>query len=273
MKISLVSDLHLDVSGFLDLPGGEVLILAGDLFEARELSKEFHQTKLIDRKPGAFPCHDFINAVVPKYEKVFYVMGNHEHYGGRFDRTLGVLRSLMPKNVTILEKESVEYDGVIFMGSTLWTDCNKNDPTTRWHIKSMMNDYRAITNFYTDRNVYHKLTPEFTFLDHGKSMQYFRSQWELNKDKPVVMITHHAPSFVSVPDRFKGDTSMNGGYASDLSNDILDNPQIKFWVHGHMHDPVDYMIGDTRILSNPRGYLPWEANNGFDPNFTFEINK
>jgi hypothetical protein len=38
-----------------------------------------------------------------------------------------------------------------------------------------------------------------------------------------------------------------------------------------MHDPVDYMIGDTRILSNPRGYLPWEEDNGFDPNFTFEV--
>jgi hypothetical protein len=38
-----------------------------------------------------------------------------------------------------------------------------------------------------------------------------------------------------------------------------------------MHDPVDYMIGDTRIISNPRGYLPFEAGNGFDVNFKFEI--
>jgi len=52
---------------------------------------------------------------------------------------------------------------------------------------------------------------------------------------------------------------------------ILDNENIKVWVHGHMHDPVDYMIGETRVLANPRGYIPWELGNGFDPNFTFEV--
>jgi len=31
------------------------------------------------------------------------------------------------------------------------------------------------------------------------------------------------------------------------------------------------MVGDTRVMCNPRGYLPWEAGNGFDPSFTFEV--
>jgi hypothetical protein len=47
---------------------------------------------------------------------------------------------------------------------------------------------------------------------------------------------------------------MNGGYASDLSELILDNPQIVLWTHGHMHDPSDYMVGSTRVVCNPRGY-------------------
>ena len=49
MKITLISDLHLDVSGYLDLPGGKVLIIAGDACEAKELRREHHSTKLVDR--------------------------------------------------------------------------------------------------------------------------------------------------------------------------------------------------------------------------------
>ena len=32
-----------------------------------------------------------------------------------------------------------------------------------------------------------------------------------------------------------------------------------------------YMIGDTRVIANPRGYTPWEDGNGFRPDFTFEV--
>lgn len=47
---------------------------------------------------------------------------------------------------------------------------------------------------------------------------------------------------------------MNGAYASKLEEFILDRPQIKLWTHGHTHNEWDYMIGDTRIFCNPRGY-------------------
>ena len=39
---------------------------------------------------------------------------------------------------------------------------------------------------------------------------------------------------------------------------ILDYPQIKLWTHGHTHEDFDYMIGSTRIVCNPRGYLSYE---------------
>jgi hypothetical protein len=80
-----------------------------------------------------------------------------------------------------------------------------------------------------------------------------------------------APSFLSVNEKYKNDSVNNGAYASDLNDMILDNENIKVWIHGHMHDPVDYMIGNTRVISNPRGYLPYEGNNGFIPNFSVEV--
>ena len=69
---------------------------------------------------------------------------------------------------------------------------------------------------------------------------------------------------------YKDDFHMNGGYVSDLSNLILDNPQIKYWLHGHTHQQVDYMVGETRVMCNARGYAGYEES-GFDVNFTFEV--
>lgn len=271
MIISLISDAHLDIGGYLSLPGGDVLILSGDICEARELGNEFRSTKSNDRKPGAFPCHDFFEFEVPKYKKVFYVMGNHEFYRGRFDKTKSFLESMVPDNVTILENDVVEYNGVMFMGATLWTNLNNADSLTMYYIKSMLNDYTCIQNFYPDKSLYHKLIPEYTFRTHVKTMQYFREMLSIHRDKPFVVMTHHAPSFASIPEYYKNEYHMNGGYASNLSEDILDNPNIKVWTHGHVHTPVDYMIGDTRILANPRGYPGETETNGFDPNFTFEV--
>lgn len=270
MIIHLVSDLHLDISGFQEMPGGDVLLLAGDICEAKELAKEFRSTKAVDRTIGSLPCYDFFHHELAKYKKVFYVMGNHEHYRGRLDQTKELLASMMPPNVTILENNVVEYEGVMFLGATLWTNFNNGNALTLYHIKHMMNDYRAITNHYPDKGLYHKLTPEHIFNVHVKTMQYFRLMLSTHRDKPFVVITHHAPSFMSVNEKFKHDTTMNGGYASELSEDILENENIKVWVHGHMHDPVDYKIGNTRVLANPRGYIPWEGDQ-FIPGFYFEI--
>jgi hypothetical protein len=189
------------------------------------------------------------------------VMGNHEHYHGKFHKTLEVLRGIVPSNVTILEKEAVEFEGVVFMGATLWTNCNNGDSLTTYTLKAGMNDYRVIQNHYEDKNLYFKLTPEYTFRDHIKAMRFFEEELKKHTDKRVVVITHHAPSFMSISEQYRnpGDHHMNGGYASDLSEFILDHPQIKTWVHGHVHSQHDYLIGDTRVVANPRGYHGHES--------------
>jgi hypothetical protein len=65
---------------------------------------------------------------------------------------------------------------------------------------------------------------------------------------------------------------MNGAYSSDLSEFILDHPQIKMWTHGHMHDTFDYLVGSTRVVCNPRGYVKYEQRaDEFNPNIIFEV--
>jgi hypothetical protein len=75
---------------------------------------------------------------------------------------------------------------------------------------------------------------------------------------PVVVVTHHAPSKLSIKPKYQHDQLMNGGYSSDLSEFILDHPEIRVWTHGHTHDTFDYTVGDTRVLCNPRGYAGYE---------------
>jgi hypothetical protein len=51
---------------------------------------------------------------------------------------------------------------------------------------------------------------------------------------------------------------MNGAYNSKLDNFILERRGIKLWTHGHTHEDFDYMIGSTRVICNPRGYIDYE---------------
>jgi Icc-related predicted phosphoesterase len=271
-SISFLSDLHLE-TGYQELPGGEVLILAGDICEYRTFSNQFHSTKSHPHVPGKLNAYDFFYHECAKYEKVFYVLGNHEHYHHGLHRTRTDLELILPKNITLLENDMVEYNGIVFMGATLWTDLNKGDPLTAYHLKSPMgmNDFRLIQNHYPATGLYHKLTPEFTAKLHHKTTAYFKTILELNRDKPVVMITHHAPSFASVREPYINDTTLNGGYASNMDDFIMDHANIKVAIHGHMHTPVDYMMNTARILSNPRGYIGQEDTSKFNPAAMFEL--
>ena len=261
MKIDYCSDLHLEMAP-LTLPGGDVLILAGDICEAREIIKDFKSVKEHPYIPGA-PEHryfDFFYTECRKYRRVFYVAGNHEFYHGRFDRVIDELGAVLPSNVTLLDRDIVDYHGVVFMGATLWTDANKMDAMTFYTLKQRMADYRHIKFHNTATGAYHKLMPETTVTRHVETVGLFKQWLPLYADRPVVMISHHAPSSLSIADEYRGDYHMNGGYFSDLSDLILDNTNIKVWVHGHTHTVFDYEIGTTRVVCNPRGYSGFEQS-------------
>jgi len=273
MRVNIISDLHLEF-GDLYLPGGDVLVISGDVCESRTLRKyrydpnnllgdNGHEGKRLDRAAR------FFQEECTKYRQVVYVMGNHEHYHTKFTKTWHEICAEMPDNVEVLEDQSLEIDGVLFMGATLWTDCNKGCPLTIQTLKNGMHDYRAITHM--KNGIYRKLQPQDTMEAHMRTKEFFSNEMEKHPDKKVVICTHHAPSFMSVDDHYKNEHYMNGGYASDLSEFILDRPQIKFWTHGHMHDTSDYMIGECRVICNPRGYKGYEQRvNEFDPTVGFD---
>lgn len=276
MQVAVMSDLHLEFDD-LTLPGGDVLILSGDVCEAKHVNAESYDSNGVTfpferkgRKPDRY--YRFFKEECSKYNKVIYVMGNHEHYGFRFDKTYQYLKNVLPENITLLEREKVEIDNVVFLGATLWTDCNNNDPITMLTLKNYMNDYRVIQNFYSDRNQYFELTPEFTYQVHKLTLAYLKEQLQTLRDKTVVIVTHHSPSRQSTHPRYQKDHYVNGGYSSNLEQFILDHPQIKYWTHGHTHEPFRYQIDQCTIVCNPRGYAGHEERSTqFDPTVGFTL--
>jgi hypothetical protein len=103
------------------------------------------------------------------------------------------------------------------------------------------------------------LTPQDVVEDHKAMMKLIKETY--NATPPwmtVVVCSHHAPSKGSEHPRYKHDTLMNGAYNTVLDQFILDRPGIKLWTHGHTHEDFDYMVGSTRIVCNPRGYINYE---------------
>jgi Icc-related predicted phosphoesterase len=284
MKLHIINDLHIDMDPEFApvLPGGEVLVLAGDLCEARRLKMwDDDHNGVFEGKIERLPKHDkdrinkWIATEFAKYDHVIYVMGNHEFYNFTFNKTLAHIKDNMPANVHVLEKNSFELDGVLFVGATMWTDCHNGDPLTMHAVKYGMNDFEVIRvrRFNDD---YVRFTVQDAMADHLKAKQYFETIFQnpLNLEKKIVVVTHHAPTHMSIDDRYAHDYLLNGGYYSKLDDLILDNPAIKLWCHGHTHMAKDYMVGDhTRVICNPRGYVGryQEEYTGWDPNLTIEI--
>jgi len=244
MKIQLISDIHLEFGHkiSIDNAGADVLVLAGDICSARNINDYMW----------------FFQDCASKFQHVVYIMGNHEHYKHTFNDTAKVIRECLaehvPSNFHFLDNETVTIYGVKFIGATLWTDNNKGCIVTEEKLRFGMNDFRLIKyrDFVGD---YFKFTPSMSFYEHRRTIAYIGTQIV---DGPCVVVTHHLPSFKSISPKYASEHYMNGGYASNLEH--MMNENVKLWLHGHTHEPCDYMVNDTRVVCNPHGYPGERAN-------------
>ena len=295
MKIAVCSDVHLEFGPLtLENPGDvEVLILSGDILVERDLD-EWNEAQagqgFMRYRSEMF--HTFFQECAKAFPHVLYVAGNHEHYHGDFKYTLSELKKKFAylKNVHVLDKEVFKLGEYTFVGSTLWTDMNKEDPLTLFHMKDYMNDFRIIKNsnrqVYSNVPIYEydengkvkldenyrqiqigmkkkeqpaKFTPEDAVEENKKCFDFIKHVVsEAKEGEKVIVVGHHTPSHQSCHPRYAHDTIMNGGYHTNYEDYIVEHPQIVLWTHGHTHEKYDYMIGDTRIICNPRGYVGHE---------------
>jgi Icc-related predicted phosphoesterase len=274
MKIAYCDDLHLefDTIKLKNSENADVLVLAGDICLVSQLGPYPDDPfELLYGRNGRI--HDFFINCSKEFKHIVYVLGNHEHYRYNIKDSLKDLKKHLGyiKNLHILEKESVVIDGVTFLGATLWTDMNNGHDETIERVSYAMNDFRIIYNS-DNSNDENRLSTAFDSWDPTDT----RARWTpldavvqfnatvewidiVKKTDKVVVVTHHAPSFKSIHPSYVHDELLNGAYASDLEQFIIDRPNIIAWFSGHIHHPQDYIIGQTKILANPRGYAGREA--------------
>lgn len=264
MKITFVSDLHLEHDREFTIanPGSDVLVLAGDICVSQYLNRgDDSPYALVRDKFSAF-----IEDCSRNWSHVIYLAGNHEYYHGYIDEEMIRLKDYFRHipNLYILDDESLEIDGVLFVGSTLWFDGNRGNPVTIQTLNRGMNDFRIIQ--WKTRN-YIKFKPQDAIIKHAAALDYITKTIDGYEGK-IVLCTHHSPSFLGVHPKYADDIHMNGGYHSDLSELILDN-NINLWIHGHTHVSLDYMLGNTNIVCNPKGYH--NENPDFNPSLVVEV--
>ena len=275
VNIQLLSDLHLESNPHFQptpLPGADLLVLAGDIGSYQPGSL------LTSLNIPDFGLARF--SPLPKAEggadwptPVMFVPGNHEYDGLEFDDARQRMQAACARlGILWLEGESRVWQGVRFVGSTLWSDFDAlsaqdvahGDITLGQQLKARDKAFRA-ANFYLKkhhalRDGQPMLAPELR-EESLKAQAWLRETLEQPFDGPTVVVTHFAPSLLSADPRY-GLTPGTAGFCN--AHDAL-LPLAQLWLHGHLHCPSDYVAGGCRVVANPLGYARKGEQEAFQP--------
>nr|WP_245003673.1 metallophosphoesterase [Bradyrhizobium liaoningense] len=271
----ILSDLHVELTRGWDLPSGDaqprfdVLVVAGDLIPRAERGVKWLRERVTDRP-------------------IIYVMGNHEAYGTDIQRTFEEAKaSAEGTHVYVLENETVCIGDVTFAGATLWTDFALKGDAYRAMMTAgdRMNDYKKIRIAAYQR----RFLPHHALTRHLKSRAFLKNEMRRPRHEgKLVVVTHHAPLPEMSHQASRGgndNTGLDPAYRSDLRSLMLPGSDDgrgavrppDLCIYGHTHESFDAVIGDTRVVSNAKGYGPWLPqqrtwdNPRFDPNLVIEI--
>jgi len=231
----------------------------------------------------------FLRMVFPE-KPVIYVTGNHDYWGGEiYSVHRKIAEACTGTNIHFLQGgDTVEMEGVLFCGATLWTDYMLTDSVYALdNALNLMNDFRRIRIRRNSANVFRKeeapgkLKPKYLLSFHRQHLTRIKEVMAqaLLDDKPLIVVTHHAPSAQSLwfdseraamqGMKMFGYKESDPSYASHLDHLMQGEGAPQYWIHGHTHVAVDYRIGNTRIVSNPKGYAQgdetgWAAGRHFE---------
>jgi len=274
--IAYGSDFHLEFFKMtvLNTMGADVLILAADICVARDLQYlDVEQTdkRVRQHRDTAIEYLEFFESDSKNFKKVIYVLGNHEHYNGDIQTSRATIEKYLAPytNIQIIEDEFVELDDCVIVGGTLWTNMFNSNPNVMNFMDMHFSDFDIIAD--SSAGIQYRVPDgnggTKTKIRPGKfksvagvkrfenTLAYIDIIARQFPDKQIVVVTHHAPSMQSSLEIYRG-SDINAGFYSHLDEHIMDMPDnVKFWIHGHCHNTSDYMIDDTNVLCNPRGYI------------------
>lgn len=239
MKISYLSDLHLDfwikikkskekvetyIQNLIDTDEGEkdVVIIAGDI-------SHYNAQSLIAL--GVFSLN---------YNKVFYVLGNHDYYlisksqekryknsNERVQELVEQSEELYPNVHALLDGTVHEYNGVTFSGLTMWY------PVENIEQKMFLANYSNDSVYIKGVDI-HEM--------HLKDIKNYC----LTLDKNIDMMVSHVP-VINVDTHFKYNST--SGYLCPLPD-----LKVKHWIFGHSHEQKIYEKPYGTFYMNALGY-------------------
>jgi predicted phosphohydrolase len=220
--IHLISDIHLEFNNsFPNIPSNiDILLLAGDIgFPHQDEYKEF-----------LIYCSK-------KCKNVILITGNHEYYYSEsFEKIDQKVSNLLTDitNVHFLQRDYIDINGFRIIGCTFWT---KIPFEHSQKINNSISDYKKIYN----------ITPNDINKLHQTHFDWLETEID-NSPLPIIIITHHAPSFKKT-----FDYSLDYAYYINIKKLNLD--KVVLWAYGHTHEAQKYNHNVTTFWCNPVGYL------------------
>ncbi len=254
MKIHFASDIHLEFdenARFLKQLdarlGGDVLVLAGDIFVIGEESAFFQ---------------DFLDWCSMNFKYTFIVPGNHEFYAG-FDiaATLEGWEMPLRENVKYVNNKSVTIDGVEFFFTTLWARVPAD-------AEEMVNKYMPECRlarlegspFHADR---------YTWL-HEVCRSWLDNALAASTAGHKVVVTHHCPARIEDP-QYESN-GLSNAFVNAME-DYVEASGVDAWIFGHTHynGACGMKLGGTVLCTNQLGYVSKGKCIGFGENHVIEI--
>lgn len=200
---------------------------------------------------------------------VIYTAGNHEYYGQVFDTLPADLsKAAVNSNVSFLDNEEAVINNIRFLGATLWTDFKLNGKAGQENAmplaKHKINDFRG--NIEKSNGAF--LRPADVAEKHYLSVQWLENKLRESHQGPTIVVTHHPPCARSTHPIHR-ESELTPAFVSNLEELILEY-QPEVWISGHTHYCCDYRLGETRVISNQRGYHDQDVE-GFAPELVIEL--
>ena len=173
-----------------------------------------------------------------------------------------MLRAAEGTNVHVLFDDNIIINGVNFVGSTLWSDFNLNQDQIRCmnYASTAMNDFNLI-KIQTEHSTNRLLTPTDALALHQAALRSIDDK--LVQDMPNIVVTHFGIHKDCAHPQYHGDL-LSGAFNTDLIGFITQNKsKITAWIYGHTHHNHDFEIAGIPILTNQRGYAPYDLVSGF----------
>ncbi len=257
VKLWVFSDLRLDVHSLdepLTPPDADACVVAGDVLTG-----------------GITPSVEWLAENIGRHMPVFFVPGEREFFNSSWNTTLTVASDTrFYRGVHLLDNATATFGDVTFVGTTLWTDFaalgEQYAGLCMEHAAAIKEDYRRID---CRSNPFGRLTPANIRRKHFDCRRFLTRTLRQRRDLRFVVITHHAPSVLSAC----ADRRMVKAVAADASNldGLVADTAPQLWVHGHLRGRVDYILGQTRIVANPRDFPGYEGIPSFDPSLIVTV--